>query len=185
MPSKSMANRNSVIFLEGVCLTMFCLCIFSYKIFVYLFIIVLNIVFMDFLCAQMHVSLNLYVFFVLFLWLFLKNLFVCLVLFSFACFFLSYFILMHLKRKKGCGFGGDVGKVREKLGKDKLFSEYTVWKIIFNLNHQKKNLRSRLSWQHAHHLKARCYNLSPRKQAQLVAWSSMAWQSSIISNLQI
>lgn len=45
---------------------------------------------------------------------------------------------MHLKRKKGCGFGGDVGKVREKLGKDKLFSEYTVWKIIFNLNHQKK-----------------------------------------------
>lgn len=68
-----MANRNSVIFLEGVCLTMFCLCIFPYKIFVYLFIIVLNIVFMDFLCAQMRVSLNLYVLLVLFLWLLLKK----------------------------------------------------------------------------------------------------------------
>lgn len=122
-----MANRNSVIFLEGVCLTMFCLCIFPYKIFVYLFIIVLNIVFMDFLCAQMSVSLNLYVFLVLFLWLFLKNLFACLVLFSFVCFFLSYFIFNASKEKEGVWVwvGREVGKVREKLGKDKLFSEYT------------------------------------------------------------
>lgn len=126
MPSKSMANRNSVIFLKVFFSHNVLSVHFSLQNFC-LFIMVLNIVFMDFLCAQMHVSLNLYVFFVLFLWLFFKTLFgpilICL-------FFFSYFILflMPLKRKKGVWVwvGGEVGKVWEELGKDKLFSEYIV-----------------------------------------------------------
>lgn len=105
MLSKSMANRNSVIFLKVFFSHNVLSVHFSLQNFC-LFIMVLNIVFMDFLCAQMRVSLNLYVFLVLFLWLFFKNLFGPILICLFF-FFLFYFVFNATKEKEGgAGLGG-------------------------------------------------------------------------------